>query len=314
MQVSLDKKIIPNTDVKFRVRLTIDNYAEESAAELTFRAPPALQALDTLEFDIVAKKTQKAIQTSSATAIFEIVQKQNAGNKAIVYFPSSGQFSTLQNIQKGTRLIFDTPIGSVVDALDTREGLVIDRNFADKDGKRCLKTIIKFSDSTWNNLPSGEKSGLSTDHIVGFKDNTSITRTKRFRFELNTDGNKNIRDQLIRRDNVHDIMVFGYKQFEDNINKSDAPRYYMIDADARISFNLDEPPPKSLSDTWFVNEAGEQKTNIPRNFDLNDGKNFIFFCTAVRYIQDKDTGEWTGDWIQKNSRGRPILAVNRRIK
>lgn len=309
MQLSLDKSLPPGSDVKFKVKLLLDYYTEFSAAELSFRAPPALQALDTLDFVIKASPTIKEVENNSTTFHFSVVQKvSDVDGRIIIYLlrPQTG----LGTIKVGRRIIFDTPVGSPVDDLDTKEGIItqINRN-AKIGGQEAYKLIVNVSENTWNNLPSAQQSGLSSEHIIGFKNQTTVVRKKRYRFVLDSD----IRNQLIHKDNVHDIMVFGYKQFNDGENASDVSRYYMIESGFTLNFDLDNPPPKSLADSHFINEAGEQKTNIPRTFDFNDGKNFVFFCTAVRYIQNKETGEWTGDWLQKNSRGRPVFAVNRRL-
>lgn len=310
MQVSLDKKVIPNTEVKFRVRLTIDNYAEESAAELVFRAPPALRSLDTLTFKIQGKPTDKTIENDTITYNFTLLNKVDDVDGRINIFLPKPQ-TGLGKIKVGRRIIFDTPLGSSVSALDTQEGIIA--KIAGRDvefgGTKYYKLIVSVPEGVWNSLPSNLQS-IPTDHIFGFKNQTTVVRKKIYVMTIDPD----IRKELINKDNVKDVIVFGYKQFNDGQDASDAPRYYMIDADASISFDLDEPTPKDLSDNWFLTEAGVQKTNIKRRFDFNNGRNFIFFCTAVRYIKNKTTGQWTGDWLQKNSRGRPILSVNRRLE
>lgn len=310
MQVSLDKKIIPNTEVKFRVRLTIDNYAEESAAELVFRAPPALRSLNTLTFKIKGNPTDKTIENDTITFNFTLLNKVDDVDGRVNIFLPKPQ-NGLGKIKVGRRIIFDTPSGSPISSLDTQQGIItkiVGRN-VNFGGTEYYKLAVSVPENIWNGLPSTLQS-VPTEHIFGFKNQTTVVRKKKYRMTLDPD----IRKELINKDNVKDVIVFGYKQFDDGTDKSDAPRYYMIDADASISFDLDEPTPKDLSDNWFLNDAGIQKTNITRIFDFNNGRNFIFFCTAVRYIKDKNTGLWTGDWLQKNSRGRPILAVDRSLE
>ena len=303
MRISLDKEVPPNVDVKFKVKLTLDDFVEFSGAELGFRAPPAIKALNRLSFKIKEQKTSEVIETSSLTFNFSTLKKdQNIDRRIYLTLPRPQ--NGLGQIKKNQRITFDIPSGSPVSILDSRQGIITKV----QTPSNYYRLTVTISSGVWEDLPLNSTS--LTNHKFEFQNQRIISRKKRYRFLLDA----SIRNELINKDNVKDVMVFGYKQFNDGIDASDAPRYYMIDADAKIAFNLDQPTPKDLSDTWFINEAGQQKNNIPRNFDLNDGTNFIFFCTAVRYIQDKDTGEWTADWIQKNSRGRPVFAVNRSVE
>lgn len=309
MKVSLDKEVPPNSEVKFKVKLTLDDYIEFSGAELGFRAPAALKSLDTLQFRIRHQATTKSIENNSRTFNFTRVEKvTDVDGRINIYLPRPQ--TGLGEIKVGRRIIFDTPSGSFVSELDTEEGVVLRiRRNVTVGGTEHYKLSVSVPLSVWTALPNSVQTGLS-NHIFGFKNQTTVVRKKRYRFILDAD----IRNELIFKDNVHDIMVFGYKQFDDGEQASDVPRYYMIDNDTKELLDLDSPPPKSFADEHFVNEAGQQKNNVPRTFDLNEGRNFIFFCTAVRYIQDKETKEWSADWIQKNSRGRPVFAVNRTLE
>lgn len=161
---------------------------------------------------------------------------------------------------------------------------------------RILWLKIPSTDTT----PANSGSGLSlgTNKVVEVE---SLVLMQKYTVTV---PKKDIFDNLIKEistpvpteGNVHDVLIFSYRQF-DGRNIAGANKKLMID-DTDVN---NETPPSYADIDGYKNVRSYEK-----NFVLQDGENVICYVAIARYIYKND--EWVGSWLQLNQKNRPIWA------
>lgn len=171
----------------------------------------------------------------------------------------------------------------------------------DSDSRITLKVAIEQNII----INPTSKKGLLVDYGSNSHRIQLYVDKKRGKF-INADIAPVLQKGLISQNNVKDILVVAYKQWDKNLTDS-IKRYYLTSSTKQNeTWEVKEDPPSYQFAKDHFCKNNEQITNFSTRIFFRDGKKIAVYCTPVRYRLDKETNTWKGEWLQINKNKKVI--------
>jgi hypothetical protein len=310
--IILDKQLSPNKEYIFRINLNLGGESVFSR-NITFKSPTAVFLMSRLGSNFTYKITRevgdKVPSTKSWSA--DRFKKVKVSGSECLQLRLVNNDDGYQELSVGTKVKFQTQSSGFLSGLHNTEAAIVNR---ERNNDNRVLVTLKITKARWDainrdinvgqdlSVPANNQISLTTNRIVK-KNQVSVSL------------DKSVVDGLVKIDNVHDIIVFSYRQYDGALN-SKAKRYY-----------LQEIPEKS--DTYLVRanalsyslakqlffSSNKQKYNFSNvRFDPKNGKKFIIYATVVRYVRvgdswiplEREDAELPTGWLQLNDDNEPI--------
>lgn len=309
----LDKQLSPNKEYSFRVNLNLGGEGVFSRT-LTFKSPPAVPLMSRLGNNFTYKILREAGEKVPSTKTWQAdrFKKVRVGGSECIQLRLVEDNDGYQELSVGTKIKFQTQSSNFLSGLHNTEAPVVSRV---KNNENRTLVTLKITKARWDAInrpidvgqdltsPSNNAISLTTKRVVK-KNQVSVAL------------DKSIVDGLVKIDNVHDILIFSYRQYDGPLN-SKAKRYYLKDIPEK-SDNLlvrENPLSYSLAKQLFFSNNKQKYNFSDIRFDPKNGKKFIIYATVVRYVRSSD-GTWAAlerteqelpnGWLQLNTDNEPI--------
>jgi hypothetical protein len=301
----LEKELSPDKIVKFVINVSLGDIEVDSRV-FNLPVPTAAPLMSRIGKDftykILVEEGEKV--TNSKSWKIERYQKVKIGSSFCIKLrlQEDNNYQDLNKKDK-PKVTFNTSGSTFLSVLNNQE-----RTFVEKTKNNAGDVFVTFqiTQSQWNSISTAKDVGQSVNpdtHRITLQ-STSIAKKTSFRI---TTIKYNIGNKLIRIGNVHDILVFSYRQYNGELNSKVKRKY--LGADGVVQ-NDEVDNSKTLSyskakDLYLNND--KQILNFTKRYDPKDGKKFIVYASIVRYIRKSD-GSWGGEWLQVNNNDEPIWA------
>lgn len=300
----LEKDLSPDKIVKFVINVSLGDIEVDSRI-FNLPVPTAAPLMSRIGKDftykILVEEGEKV--TNSKSWKIERYQKIKIGSSFCIKLrlQEDNNYQDLNKKDK-PKVTFNTS-GSPISVLNNRNGTFVEKT---KNNAGDVFVTFQITQDRWNAISTARDVGQSvnpdTHRII--LESTSIAKKTSFRI---TTSKNNIGNKLIRIGNVHDILVFSYRQYNGELNSKVKRKYLGVDG---VVQNDEVDNSKTLSyskakDLYLNND--KQILNFTKRYDPKDGKKFIVYATIVRYIRKSD-GSWDGEWLQVNNNDEPIWA------
>jgi len=308
----LDKQLSPNKEYIFRINLNLGGEAVFSR-NITFKAPPAVFLMSRLgsnfTYKILRESGEKVPSTKTWSA--DRFKKVRVSGSECLQLRLVNDDDGYQELSVGTKIKFQTQNSGFLSGLHNTEAAIVSRT---KNNENRVLLTVKITKARWDAInrpidvgqdlsnPSNNQVSLTTNRVV-----------KKNQVSVNVD--KSIVDGLVKINNVHDILVFSYRQYDGPLN-SKAKRYYLQEIPEKSETYLVRNNALSYSlakQLFFSNN--KQKYNFSNiRFDPKSGKKFIIYATVVRYVRvgdswiplEREDAELPTGWLQLNDDNEPI--------
>lgn len=298
----IEKKLTADTNYIFRIDLTLGDVNTVSR-NLTFKTPKAMKLLSRLGNAFTYKTTTEAGDVQTNTDLWETDRfvKFEKNNSYFIKLRMVGEQKDFVKLNKQDKptIKFKTNSSAWLSGLHNEKGTFVDKVKSSDD--RILITF-QITKTLWNGIAKPKDQGqdlVPASNKIELSETTKVTKTS---YQINI--SPEIASSLIKINNVHDILVFGYRQYDGDLN-SKTKRYYLEVADSIKNETTNEPLSYSKAvDLFYKNQ--KQILNFTKKFDPKDGKKFIVYATVIRYT--KVDNQWTGKWLQINAAEEPIWA------
>ncbi len=301
----LEKDLSPDKIVKFVINVSLGDIEVDSRV-FNLPVPTAAPLMSRIGKDftykILVEEGEKV--TNSKSWKIERYQKVKIGSSFCIKLrlQEDDNYQDLNKKDK-PKVTFNTSGSTFLSVLNNQE-----RTFVEKTKNNAGEVFVTFqiTQSQWNSISTAKDVGQSVNpdtHRITLQ-STSIAKKTSFRITISKD---NIGNKLIRIGNVHDILVFSYRQYNGELNSKVKRKYLGVDG---VVQNDEVDNSKTLSyskakDLYLNND--KQILNFTKKYDPKDGKKFIVYASIVRYIRKSD-GSWDGEWLQVNNNDEPIWA------
>ncbi len=301
----LEKDLSPDKIVKFVINVSLGDIEVDSRV-FNLPVPTAAPLMSRIGKDftykILVEEGEKV--TNSKSWKIERYQKVKIGSSFCIKLrlQEDNNYQDLNKKDK-PKVTFNTSGSTFLSVLNNQE-----RTFVEKTKNNAGEVFVTFqiTQSQWNSISTAKDVGQSVNpdtHRITLQ-STSIAKKTSFRITISKD---NIGNKLIRIGNVHDILVFSYRQYNGELNSKVKRKYLGVDG---VVQNDEVDNSKTLSyskakDLYLNND--KQILNFTKKYDPKDGKKFIVYASIVRYIRKSD-GSWDGEWLQVNNNDEPIWA------
>lgn len=315
--IVLEKQLSPanisdkNNEYSFRILLQLGGESVFSRV-FTFKTPVAAWLMSRLgknfTFNIVRSAGEKVPSTKTWES--DRFKKVKISGSECIQLRLSRNDDGFKELSVGTKVKFKTQSSGFLSGLHNLEGAIVRREFNNES--RFLVTI-KIPKNQWDNINRpidvGQDLSVPANNIISLTTNTVVKKN-----QVSVKMDSAIVDGLVRVGNVHDILVFAYRQFDGPLN-SKVKRYYLKDVPEKSNEFLvkDNPLSYSQAKQLFFNNNKQRSNFTTVRFDPKQGKKFIIYATVVRYI--KTGGEWEplqrdgeipNGWLQLNTENAPI--------
>jgi len=301
----LEKELSPDKIVKFVINVSLGDIEVDSRV-FNLPVPPAAPLMSRIGKDftykILVEEGEKV--TNSKSWKIERYQKVKIGSSFCIKLrlQEDDNYQDLNKKDK-PKVTFNTSGSTFLSVLNNQKGTFVEKT---KNNAGDVFVTFQITQSQWNSISTAKDVGQSVNpdtHRITLQ-STSIAKKTSFRITTSKD---NIGNKLIRIGNVHDILVFSYRQYNGELNSKVKRKY--LGADGVVQ-NDEVDNSKTLSyskakDLYLNND--KQILNFTKKYDPKDGKKFIVYASIVRYIRKSD-GSWDGEWLQVNNNDEPIWA------
>lgn len=308
----LDKQLSPNKEYVFRINLNLGGESVFSR-NITFKSPPAVFLMSRLGSNFTYKILREAGEKVPSTKTWSAdrFKKIRVSGSECLQLRLVNNDDGYQELSVGTKIKFQTQSSGFLSGLHNTEAAVVSRT---RNNENRVLVVLKISKARWDainrdinvgqdlSVPSNNQISLTTNRVV-----------KKNQVSVSVD--KSIVDGLVKINNVHDILVFSYRQYDGSLN-SKAKRYYLQDVPQKNDTYLVRNNALSYSlakQLFFKNN--KQKYNFSSiRFDPKNGKKFIIYATVVRYVKIQDSwipieredAELPTGWLQLNNDNEPV--------
>jgi hypothetical protein len=301
----LNRDLSPDKIIKFVINVVLGDIEVDSRI-FTLPVPTAAPLMSRVGKDFTYKILQEegAKVTKSKSWNIERYQKIKIGSSFCIKLKlqEDNDYKDLNKKDK-PQVTFNTSGSTFLSGLNNKKGTFVEKT---KNNAGDLLATFQIGQSEWNAISTGNNVGQNVNpnnHRITLQ-STSVAKKTSFRITTSKD---NIGNKLIRTGNVHDILVFSYRQYNGELNSKVKRRYLGVDG---VVQNDEVNNSKTLSyskakDLYLKND--KQILNFTKRYDPKDGKKFIVHATIVRYIRKSD-GSWEGSWLQVNNNEEPIWA------
>jgi hypothetical protein len=301
----LEKELSPDKIVKFVINVSLGDIEVDSRV-FNLPVPTAAPLMSRIGKDftykILVEEGEKV--TNSKSWKIERYQKVKIGSSFCIKLrlQEDNNYQDLNKKDK-PKVTFNTSGSTFLSVLNNQKGTFVEKT---KNNAGDVFVTFQITQSQWNSISTAKDVGQSVNpdtHRITLE-STSIAKKTSFRITTSKD---NIGNKLIRIGNVHDILVFSYRQYNGELNSKVKRKY--LGADGVVQ-NDEVDNSKTLSyskakDLYLNND--KQILNFTKRYDPKDGKKFIVYASIVRYIRKSD-GSWDGEWLQVNNNDEPIWA------
>ena len=301
----LEKELSPDKIVKFVINVSLGDIEVDSRV-FNLPVPTAAPLMSRIGKDftykILVEEGEKV--TNSKSWKIERYQKVKIGSSFCIKLrlQEDDNYQDLNKKDK-PKVTFNTSGSTFLSVLNNQKGTFVEKT---KNNAGDVFVTFQITQSQWNSISTAKDVGQSVNpdtHRITLQ-STSIAKKTSFRITTSKD---NIGNKLIRIGNVHDILVFSYRQYNGELNSKVKRKY--LGADGVVQ-NDEVDNSKTLSyskakDLYLNND--KQILNFTKKYDPKDGKKFIVYASIVRYIRKSD-GSWDGEWLQVNNNDEPIWA------
>jgi hypothetical protein len=315
--IVIEKQLSPanitdrNNEYSFRINLQIGGESVFSRV-FTFKTPSATWLMSRLgknfTFNILRSAGEKVPSTKTWNS--DRFKKVRISGSECIQLRLSRNDDGFKELTVGTKIKFKTQSSGFLSGLHNLTAAVVRREFNNES--RFLVTV-KIPKNLWDNINRaidvGQDLSVPANNAISLTTNTII---KKNQVSVKTDAS--IVDGLVKVGNVHDILVFAFKQYDGSLN-SKVKRYYLKDVPEKNNNFIvrDEPLDYSQAKQLFFNN-NKQKSNFSTvRFDPKEGKKFIIYATVVRYIRTgqewsplQRDGELPNGWLQLNTENTAI--------
>jgi hypothetical protein len=314
--LSIKKDLKPNSNLNFLVTLT---FGEEDdlvySPVLSLRAPRAIRSMGSLRtsdfyFNDGGTSVVLDSPTNSLLYSFSKYTKTKAKGFPELILQLKGENNPDDIVVNETRVVVNTVNGSPLKILDdggVTSYLVSGKSrlqSGDADSRNLI--FIKIPENIYNAIsPASQGSLLQIgEHTI------RVSSTTKKRRRLTVTIGESLSNGLINENNVRDILVVSFKQWDKSLNDK-VKRYYFKHGELSESLSprveVESNAPSYSFATQYFTERNQQRLVFTRNFSTVGGKKFAFFCTPVRYIKNKE-GLWEpmphsdgrSGWLQRN--------------
>lgn len=314
--LSINKDLKPNSDLNFLITLT---FGEDDdlvySPVLPLKVPRAIRSMGALRtsdfyFNDGGESVVLDNPTDSRLYSFSKYTKTKSRGFAELILQLKDDNNPDDIIVNESRLIVNVAGSSPLTILDDNgitSYLVTGKGklqSGDPDSRNLI--YIKIPENSYNSIsPNSQGSLLQIGpHTI------KVSSTTKKRRRLTVTVGESLARGLINENNVRDILVVSFKQWNKSLNDK-VKRYYFKHGELSDSLSprveVENNAPSYSFATQYFTERNQQRLIFSRNFSTADGKKFAFFCTPVRYIKNKE-GAWepmphsdgrTG-WLQRN--------------
>ena len=302
----LDKELSPDKEFNMRINLLLGSVNIFSRT-LTFKSPNAVPLLSRVGKDFTFNVTQDSgdVVTRSKTWNIERFQKIKIGTSFCIKLRLEDDDAGYLDLNQKDKpkVVFNTSGSTFLATLNNEKGTFIEKT---RNNQGDIFVTFSITQNKWNaiNKPIDEGQAVSpANNKISLTSKVTIKKTA---YQIKTNKER-IGDRLIKIGNVHDILVFAYKQYDGPLNSKVKMNYLEIDGTLqKDEVKNSEPLAYSKAKDLFV-KNNKQILNFTKRFDPKDGKKFIVYATVARYITNS-TGGGTGSWLQINTNDEPIWA------
>lgn len=302
----INRELSPDKEINFVINVSLGD-VNLSSRVLNFKTPNAAPLLSKLGKDFTYKILTDAgdVVTRSKTWKIERFQKIKIGTSFCIKLRLQDDDGGYQELNKKDKpkVTFSTAGSPYLAPLNNQKATLVDKT---RNNSGDIFVTFQITQSQWNaiNKPINEGQAVAPNsHSISLETKT-VSKQTTFKVTVNKE---NVGDKLIRINNVHDILVFSYRQYDGDLNSKVKRKYIGVDG------NIENDEVKN-NETLSYNKAkdlylrnNKQILNFTKKYDPKDGRKFIAYASIVRYTQ-LASGEWTGEWLQINTNDEPIWA------
>lgn len=302
----IERELSPDKTVDFIINVNLAGISVDSRI-FKLKVPTAAPLMSRIGKDFTYKvlTEQGEAVTQSKSWKIERYQKIKIGSDFCIKLRLQDDESGYQELNKKDkpRVTFNTSGSTFLSGLNNQKGTFVEKT---RNNSGDIFVTFKITQSQWNSISTAINVGQSVNpntHGISLETRTIAKRTS-FRVTVNK---QNIGDKLIKINNIHDILVFSYRQYNGELNSKVKRKYLEVDGTvANDEVDNSKTLTYSKANDLYIKE-GKQILNFTRRFDPKDGKKFIVYATIVRYTKMSD-GSWGGEWLQLNANDEPIWA------
>jgi hypothetical protein len=308
----LDKQLSPGKEYIFRINLNLGGEAVFSR-NITFKAPPAVFLMSRLGSNFTYKILREAGEKVPSTKTWSAdrFKKVRVSGSECLQLRLVDDDDGYQELLQGTKVKFQTQNSGFLSGLHDTEAAIVSRT---RNNENRVIVVLKITKARWDainrDINVGQDLSVPANNRISLTTNRVVKKN-----QVGVGVDKSIVDGLIKINNVHDILVFSYRQYDGSLN-SKAKRYYLQDVPEKNNTYLvrNNALSYSLAKQLFFNN-NKQKYNFSNvRFDPKNGKKFIIYATVVRYVKvadewipiEREDKELPFGWLQLNSDNEPI--------
>ena len=308
----LENQLSPNKEYVFRINLNLGGEAVFSR-NITFKAPPAVFLMSRLGSNFTYKILREAGEKVPSTKTWSAdrFKKVKVSGSECLQLRLVNDDDGYQELSVGTKIKFQTQSSGFLSGLHNTEAPIVSRT---RNNENRVIVVLKISKARWDainrNINVGQDLSVPANNQISLTTNRVVKKN-----QVSVGVDKSIVDGLIKINNVHDILVFSYRQYDGALN-SKAKRYYLQDVPQKNDTYLvrNNALSYSLAKQLFFNN-NKQKYNFSNvRFDPKNGKKFIIYATVVRYVKiadswvpiEREDSELPTGWLQLNDDNEPI--------
>lgn len=308
----LENQLSPNKEYVFRINLNLGGEAVFSR-NITFKAPPAVFLMSRLGSNFTYKILREAGEKVPSTKTWSAdrFKKVRVSGSECLQLRLVNDDDGYQELSVGTKIKFQTQSSGFLSGLHNTEAPIVSRT---RNNENRVIVVLKISKARWDainrNINVGQDLSVPANNQISLTTNRVVKKN-----QVSVGVDKSIVDGLIKINNVHDILVFSYRQYDGALN-SKAKRYYLQDVPQKNDTYLvrNNALSYSLAKQLFFNN-NKQKYNFSNvRFDPKNGKKFIIYATVVRYVKiadswvpiEREDSELPTGWLQLNDDNEPI--------
>ena len=301
-----------NNEYSFRITMQLGGESVYSRA-FTFKTPAAVWLMSRLgknfTYNILRSAGEKVPSTETWNA--DRFKKVRISGSECLELRLSQKDEGFKELSVGTKVKFQTSSSNFLSGLHNDEAAIVRRTFNNEN--RFIVTL-KIPKAKWDaiNRPidTGQDLSVPANNRISLTTNTVVKKN-----QVSVKMDKSVIDGLVKVGDVHDILVFTFRQYDGALN-SKAKMYYLQDVPQKNNQYLVKAEPLSYNEAkqLFFNNNKQRSNFTTVRFDPKQGKKFIIYATVVRYI--KSGNSWSplprtedgvpNGWLQLNTENEPI--------
>jgi hypothetical protein len=302
----LNRNLNPDKNIKFVINVLLGDIEMDSRI-FDLQVPTAAPLMSRVGKDFTYRVLvdQGEEVTRSKSWNIERYRKIKIGSSFCIQLRLQDDDSGYKELNKKDKpkVTFNTSGSTFLSALNNRRGTFVEKT---RNNSGDILVTFQIEQDRWTSISTARDVGQSVNpstHRITLSE-TSIAKKTSFRI---TTSKENIGNKLIRIGNVHDILVFSYRQYDGELNSKVKRKYIGVDG---VIQNDEVDSSKTLTyskakDLYL--RDNKQILNFTKRYDPKDGKKFIVYASIVRYVRKSD-GSWNGEWLQVNNNDEPIWA------